>query len=275
MHARIIHCAAVSVMRCMSPMSFATFAVTSASSRSPGFAGHAIPADLRALAREFDLGGVILFARNVDAPEQVAELAREAQALAQRAAAVGQRRSGRRPRRAAEGAVHRVAADDDARAERRRARWRSGSRARWPPSCKAVGISLDYTPVLDIHTNPKNPVIGDRALAERAEDVARLGRGDHRDAAGRGHRGVRQALSRARRHQHRLAPRAAAHRASARSARRRRARAVPGGDRGGRRVDHDGAHPDPGARRGASGDAVAGDRRRPAEEEARVTAGSS
>jgi beta-N-acetylhexosaminidase len=41
---------------------------------------------------------------------------------------------------------------------------------------KAVGISLDYTPVLDIHSNPRNPVIGDRALAERAEDVARLGR---------------------------------------------------------------------------------------------------
>jgi beta-N-acetylhexosaminidase len=29
--------------------------------------------------------------------------------------------------------------------------------------------------VLDVHTNPKNPVIGDRALADRAEDVARLG----------------------------------------------------------------------------------------------------
>src|SRR6185436_2304745 len=40
----------------------------------------------------------------------------------------------------------------------------------------AVGITLDYAPVLDIHTNPKNPVIGDRALAERAEDVAKLGR---------------------------------------------------------------------------------------------------
>ena len=40
----------------------------------------------------------------------------------------------------------------------------------------ATGITLDYAPVLDIHTNPKNPVIGDRALAERAEDVARLGR---------------------------------------------------------------------------------------------------
>src|SRR5207244_1983697 len=39
----------------------------------------------------------------------------------------------------------------------------------------AVGISLDYTPVLDIRTNPANTVIGDRALAERPEDVARLG----------------------------------------------------------------------------------------------------
>jgi beta-N-acetylhexosaminidase len=39
-----------------------------------------------------------------------------------------------------------------------------------------AGITLDYAPVLDIHTNPNNPVIGDRALAERADDVARLGR---------------------------------------------------------------------------------------------------
>jgi beta-N-acetylhexosaminidase len=40
---------------------------------------------------------------------------------------------------------------------------------------KAVGITLDYAPVLDIHTNPKNPIIGDRALAEDADSVARLG----------------------------------------------------------------------------------------------------
>ena len=40
----------------------------------------------------------------------------------------------------------------------------------------AVGISLDYAPVLDIHTNPKNPVIGDRALGEKPDMVAKLGR---------------------------------------------------------------------------------------------------
>ena len=41
---------------------------------------------------------------------------------------------------------------------------------------QAVGINLDYAPVLDIWTNPKNQVIGDRALADRADAVARLGR---------------------------------------------------------------------------------------------------
>jgi beta-N-acetylhexosaminidase len=40
---------------------------------------------------------------------------------------------------------------------------------------KAVGITLDYAPVLDIHTNSKNPVIGDRALGEKADEVARFG----------------------------------------------------------------------------------------------------
>ncbi|HEX3702807.1 MAG TPA: glycoside hydrolase family 3 N-terminal domain-containing protein, partial [Vicinamibacterales bacterium] len=40
---------------------------------------------------------------------------------------------------------------------------------------KAVGFSMDYAPVLDVHTNPSNPVIGDRALAERADEVAALG----------------------------------------------------------------------------------------------------
>src|SRR5262249_47117411 len=40
-----------------------------------GFDGPAIPVELRALVREFDLGGVVLFKRNVEDPAQVAELA--------------------------------------------------------------------------------------------------------------------------------------------------------------------------------------------------------
>ena len=50
-----------------------------------GFQGATIPDELRALSREFDLGGVVLFGRNVEAPEQVAELAYEVQALGREA----------------------------------------------------------------------------------------------------------------------------------------------------------------------------------------------
>jgi beta-N-acetylhexosaminidase len=140
-----------------------------------GFAGYAIPPELKALAREFDLGGIILFARNVESPEQVADIARDAQALA-----------GDMPLW--------VSVDQEGG---RVARLKSPFTV-WPPmitlgrsgdeqlvsrfakalaaELAAVGISLDYTPVLDILTNPKNPAIGDRALGERAEDVAKLGR---------------------------------------------------------------------------------------------------
>jgi beta-N-acetylhexosaminidase len=140
-----------------------------------GFAGESIPADLRLLAREFDLGGVILFARNVVAPEQVAEIARDAQGMARELplwVSVDQE-GGRVARLKAPFTIWppmmTLGRSGDVELAARFARALAAE-------LKAVGISLDYTPVLDIHTNPKNPVIGDRALAERAEDVARLGR---------------------------------------------------------------------------------------------------
>ena len=46
-----------------------------------GFAGTSIPSELRSMAREAGLGGIILFGRNIEAPEQVAEVAYTAQTL--------------------------------------------------------------------------------------------------------------------------------------------------------------------------------------------------
>src|SRR5437868_3621122 len=139
-----------------------------------GFNGHEIPPEMRAMAKEFGLGGVILFARNIVEPEQVAEVAYDAARLMPDLPAW-------------------VSVDQEGgRVARLKAPF-----TEWPPMATlgrsgdvalaerfgralaaeliAVGITLDYAPVLDIHTNPKNPVIGDRALAERADDVARLG----------------------------------------------------------------------------------------------------
>lgn len=131
-------------------------------------------ADLRALAREFDLGGVILFARNVEAPEQVAEMAREIRDLArdlplwvsvdQEGGRVARLR---RPFTEWPPMATLGRSGDDGLAERfARALARE---------LRAVGISLDYAPVLDVHTNPANTVIGDRALSDGSEIVARIG----------------------------------------------------------------------------------------------------
>jgi beta-N-acetylhexosaminidase len=133
-----------------------------------------ITSDIRSLAREFQLGGVTLFARNIEAPEQVAELSHDLQSLASDLplwVAVDQE-GGRVAR------LHAPFTEWPAMATL----GRSGDEAlaykfaaALAAELRAVGITLDYAPVLDIHTNPANPIIGDRALGDNADTVARLG----------------------------------------------------------------------------------------------------
>lgn len=139
-----------------------------------GFEGQQVPVELRSLARAFGLGGVILFARNVGEPEQVAELCYDAARLVPELplwVSVDQE-GGRVARLKAPftewPAMATLGRSGDVRLAGRFARALASE-------LRAVGITLDYAPVLDIHTNPTNPVIGDRALSEKAEEVARLG----------------------------------------------------------------------------------------------------
>jgi beta-N-acetylhexosaminidase len=130
--------------------------------------------DVRALAREFQLGGVTLFGRNIEAPEQVAELAYDVQQLAADLplwVAIDQE-GGRVARLRAPFTEWPPMAVLGRSGDERLAERFAGALAR---ELRAVGVTLDYAPVLDVHTNPANPVIGDRALAEDAEMAARLG----------------------------------------------------------------------------------------------------
>ena len=139
-----------------------------------GFNGHSVPDDLRRLAAEFDLGGVIYFARNVLEPAQVRELSREVAGLArdwpfwisvdQEGGRVARLKS---PFTEWPAAITLGRSGDEVLAER--------FAAALAAELRAVGINLDYAPVLDVHTNPDNPVIGDRALAEKADLAAALG----------------------------------------------------------------------------------------------------
>jgi beta-N-acetylhexosaminidase len=136
--------------------------------------GQIITAELRSLAREFELGGVILFGRNIEAPEQVAELAHDAQQLVPSVplwVSVDQE-GGRVARLKAPFTEWPPMAVLGRRGDEGLARRFAAALA---AELRAVGITLDYAPVLDIHTNPNNPIIGDRALSQDAATAARLG----------------------------------------------------------------------------------------------------
>jgi beta-N-acetylhexosaminidase len=143
-----------------------------------GFEGLTASADVKALIREFGVGGVVLFARNVAGPEQVADLVRELQSVARDA-------GHERPLL--------VAVDQEGgRVARLKEPWTV-----WPPmralgragseetarkvaealaqELLACGIRYDFAPCVDVDTNPRNPVIGDRSFGDDPDLVGRLG----------------------------------------------------------------------------------------------------
>ncbi len=137
-----------------------------------GFDGHTAPEETLQLVRK-GLGGVILFARNVSSPEQVAELNRALKA-------------------AAPGKLLSSVDQEGGRVARLRKPWtlwspmrrlgESGSEALAHEvgrvlgvELKACGFDIDYAPVLDVDSNPANPIIGDRSFSRDPQVVARLG----------------------------------------------------------------------------------------------------
>jgi beta-N-acetylhexosaminidase len=138
-----------------------------------GFEGAQVPRDLGELIAQGRIGGVVLFARNVAGPEALRALVDELHAAAPADAPLT------------------IAIDQEGgRVQRLRAPW-----TEWPPmrqlgqrgsvaDTRAVAralareltdlrIDLDFAPVVDVDTNPDNPVIGDRSFSRAPEEVAR------------------------------------------------------------------------------------------------------
>ncbi len=144
-----------------------------------GFEGKSLPARLARRIRERTVGGVILFSRNVEDPRQVRDLCREIRAAAGRG----------RP-------APLIAVDQEGG---RVMRLTSPGFTRFPPArcyslfcchasrvaeavgehmgteLRAVGIDINFAPVLDVDSNPDNPVIGDRALSTDPHTASELG----------------------------------------------------------------------------------------------------
>jgi beta-N-acetylhexosaminidase len=132
-----------------------------------GIQGHSLTEDEKNFLVQNQIGGVILFARNIGEPKQIHALCSEIQSLAKLMANrmplfIGIDMEG--------GRVHRLQAPF----------------TKWPalahlgvidkPNASyqmalamglemaAVGINLDFAPCADVLTNPQNPVIGDRSI---------------------------------------------------------------------------------------------------------------
>jgi beta-N-acetylhexosaminidase len=121
------------------------------------------------------VSGAVLFARNVESPEQVAALSAALKHAARRPFLFSVDQEGGRVMRlrAAHGftelpAMRTLGATGDAALAR-------GIGALLGRELRAVGIDQDFAPVVDVDTNPRNPVIGDRSLSRDPAEVARLG----------------------------------------------------------------------------------------------------
>ncbi len=206
----------------------------------PGFAGTTAPDWLlRQLAE--GLGSVGLFARNIESPAQLAALTAQLRAVRPDVLVAADEEGGDVTRLEARGGSSfpgnlALGAVDDLKLTRAVA-------AELGRRLAACGVNFNWAPSADVNSDPGNPVIGVRSFGVDP----RPGRPQHRRlrrrAPVRGRRRLRQALPRARRHRHRLAPGDAPDRRGHRDPPGPRTGALPGRVRGRRQGRDERAHP--------------------------------
>lgn len=141
--------------------------------------GAPVAAHARELIEELYCGGLILMGRNVRPPRDMERYTQNLQSLATKEGAsplfLAVDQEGGRvnrlnpPEYTRQPALQKIGATGDTENARHAA-------AATGRELKAVGINWNFAPVLDVNSNPKNPVIGDRSFADDPEMCARLGR---------------------------------------------------------------------------------------------------
>ncbi len=142
-----------------------------------GFEGTTLTPETEDLIRNQHVGGLILFSRNYENPEQLHTLIRDLQKVAASTSTglplfISVDQEGGRVARLTEPFTKYPPLCCLGHAQSESLAYRFGQSL--AAELVDVGINMDYAPVLDVHTNPENPIIGDRAIASDPETVARL-----------------------------------------------------------------------------------------------------
>jgi beta-N-acetylhexosaminidase len=142
-----------------------------------GFEGTTLNAKTEDLIRNRHVGGLILFSRNYENPKQLHTLIRDLQDVATSTSTglplfISVDQEGGRVARLTEPFTKYPPLYCLGHAQSESLAYRFGQSL--AAELLDVGINMDYAPVLDVHTNPDNPIIGDRAIASDPDTVAKL-----------------------------------------------------------------------------------------------------
>ena len=139
-----------------------------------GFDGTELSQELIAWLKEYQPGGIIVFSRNLVDRDQIAELTNSLQAQATQAPlliAIDQ--EGGRVSRLPKGFTIFPPAATVAASHSPDLAYQAA--AVTAQELRAVGINMNMAPVLDINSNPSNPIIGNRAFSEDPDEVCTMG----------------------------------------------------------------------------------------------------
>lgn len=137
-----------------------------------GFDGHDIPREACKLI-ERGVSSVVLFSRNVGSATQVAKLCADIKRSASRPILTAVDQEGGRVRRLREGFTQVPSMREVGLANDEKLTYAIGKLL--ASELRAVNFDMAFAPVLDVDTNPHNPVIADRSFGPDPARVARLG----------------------------------------------------------------------------------------------------
>lgn len=139
-----------------------------------GFMGTSVNPELASFIREYQPGGVILFSRNLESVEQIVELTNDLQRCSPKSPLlISIDQEGGRVSRLPKGFT--VFPPCELLGQCNSSELAYAAAATIAKELKAVGINMNMAPVLDVNSNPDNPVIGDRAFGSTPDVVSEMG----------------------------------------------------------------------------------------------------
>ena len=139
-----------------------------------GFLGTSVTPDLASFIKEYKPGGVILFSRNLESIEQMVQLTNDLQACSPHSPLlISIDQEGGRVSRLPKGFT--IFPPCELLGRFNSTKLAYAAAATIAKELRAVGVNMNMAPVLDVNSNPDNPVIGDRAFGTTPHVVCELG----------------------------------------------------------------------------------------------------